>query len=555
MGGACGKGGKDPPPVREDAPTHQPTKASPTNEENEAQLRETAPDKPPATSNPAFAVQPNTTPEGGEKVKSTAPAENSVPAARPRPPMVHPRALAGRAPAVEQDLMLQSAVHLLNKNVTVRRDENGRKWINKYECLETLGKGSYGKVKLCMSDEDKRLYAVKCVSRRVRVKGKRDTLRNVLKEIAILKKLQHKNIVQFYEALSDEAAGMMYIVLEYVSKGASRSGSTRSEPLQLDTAWRYFRDAINAVEFMHERHIIHRDIKPENMLIDEDGTLKLSDFGVSEQVTADSDIIANTAGTPAFLAPECCKVGAFHGKPSDAWALGVTLYYFVAGRIPFLASSLPEIYQHIREQPVMFDVPLPQDLCSLIRGLLTKDPKLRTTLPQCRVHPWVTKDGTVPLERPPLISPESATPAQDPEEIFARVAVRRKTRMDTAKAEIRKAAGLLDEAVSLAEAGREGNTLAEMAAAAQAAAGGQGTVDAEGVRRQKRIESIKAAQEAKAIAPTRRPFDRQTSMQRHTDALYFHNNPTAEGADDDGSSPREVASSSGPPLRKYPKEI
>jgi len=284
------------------------------------------------------------------------------------------------------------------KNVEKILREDGTKMINSFEVIKNLGKGAFGKVKLCRdtSDPDERLYAIKIMDKNV-LKKKRQGLSNMLqavqKEIAIMKKLSHPNCVRMYEVIDDPTSSKLYLRLEFVTGGQCMEAANGTQPLPLETAKKYFADMIIGLEYLHHNHILHRDIKPENLLVcKETGRLKLADFGVSQHLESDDgddgDMITKSAGTPAFMAPECCVPGAFHGKLADIWAAGISLYFFVHGRCPFISSNVMQMYDKIREEEIEYDASLPADLVDLLKKLLAKDPADRIRIPQIKQHAW-----------------------------------------------------------------------------------------------------------------------------------------------------------------------
>jgi len=157
-------------------------------------------------------------------------------------------------------------------------------------------------------------------------------------------------------------------------------------------AQQYFLDVVAGLDYLHQSRIIHRDIKPENLLLSSAGRVKISDFGVSHVFADDDDQLKQSAGSPAFLAPELCAAGTTpHGKLVDLWALGVTLYCFIYGRVPFMAENVLDIYEKIRTTPLTFPHPVSPELQSLLSRLLEKDPDKRIRMEELKQHPWVLK--------------------------------------------------------------------------------------------------------------------------------------------------------------------
>ena len=131
----------------------------------------------------------------------------------------------------------------------------------------------------------------------------------------------------------------------------------------------------------------------------DDGRLRIADFGVCNEFQGAEDAwLDNTVGTPAFLAPEAL-VGKFSGKAADIWSMGITLYAFVYGILPFFDMNIVALYGLIQHQGLKFP-PSPTisaKLKDLLIRMLSKDPSQRITLPEIKNHSWVTCDGTQPL--------------------------------------------------------------------------------------------------------------------------------------------------------------
>ncbi|KAM3499449.1 hypothetical protein MY10362_007294 [Beauveria mimosiformis] len=327
----------------------------------------------------------------------------------------------------------------LNARVEYASDEDdGRTHhkINQYTIIEEVGRGSYGAVHLA-TDQFGTEYAVKEFSKsrlrkraqsqilrrgpqgrprrqplRLRSNGevltpqlgaeqpgkKEDALHLIREEVAIMKKLDHPNLVQLIEVLDDPNEDSLYMVLEMCKKGVVMKVGLddHADPYSDDTCRCYFRDLILAIEYLHSQSIIHRDIKPDNLLVAADDTLKVSDFGVSEMFEKpDSMKVKKSAGSPAFLAPELCSShGEVSGTAADIWSMGVCLYCFRYGKIPFNRASVLEMYEAIQtEQPKLPDDEDPA-FTDLLRRLLEKDPEQRITMAELREHEWVTKNGT-----------------------------------------------------------------------------------------------------------------------------------------------------------------
>ncbi|XP_049287208.1 calcium/calmodulin-dependent protein kinase kinase 1 isoform X1 [Anopheles funestus] len=282
--------------------------------------------------------------------------------------------------------------------------------LNQYKLLDQIGQGSYGLVKLAYSEEDSTHYAMKILSKRkllrkaglMRRGPKRGTspLDRVYREIAVLKKLDHPNVVKLVEVLDDPLEDSLYLVFELVQQGEVLSIPTDT-PLSEERAWNVFRDVLLGVEYLHYQRIIHGDLKPANLLLSDSGSVKVADLGVCNEFLGEDAAMNNgsTAGTPAFRAPETLLPGQhfYNGKAADIWALGATLFSLVHGNVPFIATSVPGVYEKIKNDPLEYpeNSSIGEDLRDLISRMLDKDPQQRITLPQIKEHTWLTRHGTV----------------------------------------------------------------------------------------------------------------------------------------------------------------
>ncbi|KAI8380242.1 kinase-like domain-containing protein [Blakeslea trispora] len=325
--------------------------------------------------------------------------------------------------------------------------ETGNKLINNFMILQEIGRGVHGKVKLAQDIYTNELVAIKIVDKKNRRRqmgysllrgsqaqgsepASRESEDKIRREIAILSKCNHPNVVRLYEVIDDPTSRKIYMALEYTANGEIEWRDAHDKPVMtLQEARRIFRDITCGLDYLHYQGIIHRDIKPANLLLSHDHIAKISDFGVSYHndllavnnqallEAADEKVIqkidrelAETAGTPAFFAPELCCAGETVSistsstisstkklrisKAVDVWALGVTLYCFVFGQCPFVAATEFELFDTIPTQPLRFPAgfDLDPELQDLLEKLLVKNPHERITLDQVKVHPWVVGD-------------------------------------------------------------------------------------------------------------------------------------------------------------------
>lgn len=324
-----------------------------------------------------------------------------------------------------------------------------RKVLNTYEIYREIGRGEHGKVKLARDLVRDELVAIKIVNRKLR----RDKLHmralphetKIRREIAILKRCRHKYVVKLREVLDDVALYKIYLVLEYMEKGeikwkcpapvkqrrlsveeqaeipccdAADRRLNHTHDLLLNGMYlpnltfrqlrRILRHVLLGLEYLHLQGVVHRDIKPANLLVGHDNVVKISDFGVLYAPTAPQPELeaelAKTVGTPAFFAPELCGAASRPTAKIDIWALGVTLYCLLFGRVPFNADSEFHLFEVIVKAEVefpangAFNSPAPVSdaeyahATDLVRRLLDKDALRRISFAEMKHHPFVLMD-------------------------------------------------------------------------------------------------------------------------------------------------------------------
>ncbi len=247
-----------------------------------------------------------------------------------------------------------------------------------YEVLDVLGQGGMGVVYRARQVGLNRLVALKML--KPGAAGNPESRRRFLAEAEAVARLRHPHIVQVFE--NGEHAGQSYLVLEYCP-GGSLEKKLAGSPLPAAEAARLTEALARAVHAGHENGIIHRDLKPANVLLAEDGTPKVTDFGLARRLdeagqTATGDVL----GTPSYMAPEQATGRAKQaGPPADVYALGAILYECLSGRPPFKATTAVEtLRQVLEEEPVpprLLNPAGPRDLETVCLKCLRKDPARR----------------------------------------------------------------------------------------------------------------------------------------------------------------------------------
>eukprot|EP00754_Rhynchopus_humris_P025175 Rhum_TRINITY_DN14934_c23_g1::Rhum_TRINITY_DN14934_c23_g1_i1::g.129492::m.129492/K07359/CAMKK2; calcium/calmodulin-dependent protein kinase kinase 2 len=276
---------------------------------------------------------------------------------------------------------------------TKGEDSGGLKTVNQYSVVSKLGTGAYSKVNLVMDNKTKEVRAMKVMKKGLL--RKRGALDNVRREMALLKKMDHPNVVNLMEVIDDNRHDKLCLVFEYLEKGEiidlRDNGTTDGVVMPVSEARKAMIDVIDGLSFLHQNLIFHRDIKPANLLLDKDGTVKVADLGVA--ICFDSVEEARNMnsfeGTPAFMPPEVHRGDeSADAHAVDLWALGVTLYVLLFGKLPFFGRNIFEIKKEVLNKPLT----VPDSACAytehLLERLLEKDPAKRITMDELKVHPF-----------------------------------------------------------------------------------------------------------------------------------------------------------------------
>ena len=271
-----------------------------------------------------------------------------------------------------------------------------------YKVIQQLGEGSFGKAFLCKRESDDSL----CVIKQILIEGlDKKEKDDVLNESIILAKLDHLNIIKFFEVFeSNKPKHMVNIVTEYADGGDlsekikekknKNNNFTESEILD------YFTQICLAIKHIHEKKIIHRDLKSGNIFLMKNGLVKLGDFGISKRFQKTMDKAKTFIGTPYYLSPEIINGKPYDSK-SDIWSLGVLLYEMMTFKMPFNANSLPMLSVKImRGQYIPPPTIYTKDLRELVTKCLTVEPKnrpsiqeiLRMPIIQNRIRSFLTEN-------------------------------------------------------------------------------------------------------------------------------------------------------------------
>lgn len=258
----------------------------------------------------------------------------------------------------------------------------------KYELGRLLGYGTFAKVYHARNLASGKSVAMKVVGKEKVIKV--GMMEQVKREISVMKMVEHPNIVELHEVMASKSK--IFFAMELVRGGELFSKIAKGR-LKEDVARHYFQQLISAVDFCHSRGVYHRDLKPENLLLDDDGNLKVTDFGLSafaEHLRQDG-LLHTTCGTPAYVAPEVIGKKGYDGAKADIWSCGVILFVLLAGYLPFQDDNLVAMYRKIYKG----DFKCPQWFSTESRRLITKlldpNPTTRITTSKIMDSSWFKK--------------------------------------------------------------------------------------------------------------------------------------------------------------------
>jgi len=254
---------------------------------------------------------------------------------------------------------------------------------------KVLGEGSYGSVQKCQYIDTGQWRAVKTINKTL-VKNPEQ----FKEEMAIMKLLDHPNIVRLYETFED--ARYVYLVLELCTGGELFDRVVSDGKFTEYAAANTVQQMLRAINYMHQNYIMHRDLKPENWLLASADVetakmdLKLIDFGLSKRFVS-GEFASTKAGTPYYVAPEVLE--GRYAQESDVWSIGVIMYILLCGSPPFSGNDTVAVLDAVRRAKPQFDKKewkrVSPEAKQMLKGLLTRDPQARTTAADALKAPWL----------------------------------------------------------------------------------------------------------------------------------------------------------------------
>lgn len=318
------------------------------------------------------------------------------------------------APAVQKPQQSAEAAKRLSQasyasTSSSQSRKNYKTHIGPWQLGKTLGKGSSARVRLCRHNITKQLAAVKIVNRRMaylvqdsslaalskwdsslpEVNGEMRVPVSIEREVAILKLIEHPNIMKLYDIWENRSE--IYLILEYIDQGDLFTFINTKGRLSEEVAVYFFRQMISAIAYCHSFNVCHRDLKPENILITADLQIKIADFGMAALHQTTTHRLATACGSPHYAAPELLKNRQYRGDKADIWSMGVILYAMLSATLPFDDPDLRVMMNKTKKGQYKMPEFLTPEAEDLIDRMLQVNPDHRITMKQIWQHLLIQK--------------------------------------------------------------------------------------------------------------------------------------------------------------------
>jgi len=285
-------------------------------------------------------------------------------------------------------------------------------FVEGWDFVETLGEGAYGEVRLAINRKTQEAVAVKIVNAD-KLAGNKDNLK---KEVCIHKMLQDSHIVKFYGQRTEQ--NRMYLFLEYAPGGELFDKIEPDVGMSIAQAQKYFKQLLNGMEYIHSKGVTHRDIKPENLLLDMEGNLKITDFGLSTvyKYKEKERLLERCCGTPPYVAPEVLRQKEYKAQPADIWSCGIVLTAMLAGELPWDEPSdkCKEFVDWTKSKFINTPWTKIDALSlSLLKKILNPAPDKRYTIAHIKKDKWFLRSYSTLKSKSPRSSSYGCSPCSD----------------------------------------------------------------------------------------------------------------------------------------------
>ncbi|XP_006019399.2 testis-specific serine/threonine-protein kinase 3 [Alligator sinensis] len=257
---------------------------------------------------------------------------------------------------------------------------------NGYQLGKTIGEGTYSKVKEAFSRKHQQKVAVKIIDKK---EGPEEFIQRFLpRELQIVKRLDHKNIIRVYEML--ESDRKIYLVMELAEDGDVFDCILHKGPLPESRTKALFHQLVEAIRYCHACGVAHRDLKCENALL-QGFNLKLTDFGFAKLLPKNRKELSQTfCGSTAYAAPEVLQGVPHDSRKGDIWSMGVILYVMLCAGLPFDDTNIPKMLCHQQKGiSIPGHLDISEECQDLLKSLLEPDMILRPSIEEVSWHPWL----------------------------------------------------------------------------------------------------------------------------------------------------------------------
>ena len=266
--------------------------------------------------------------------------------------------------------------------IKYENDDNNKKKETQFILGKKIGQGTFATVRLATHIKTNEIVAIKILEKE---KMKEiDKIRSN-REIKILKKMRHRNIVHLYNDINTEK--LIYLIMEYVKGKELLTYINEKNKLNENESCYYFQQIISGIEYLEKLKIVHRDIKLENIIIEDNKNIKILDFGLSNFYQK-NNILYSSCGSLCYASPEMVEGKKYSGSCVDIWSSGIVLFAMLCGYLPFTDSNEQKLFKKIVEGKLYFPHFLSEQAKDLLNKVLTKDPLKRITINKIKKHPW-----------------------------------------------------------------------------------------------------------------------------------------------------------------------
>lgn len=277
-------------------------------------------------------------------------------------------------------------------------NQNSGQLRDNYEVKELIGEGAYGSVRKVTHRLTGENRAIKIISKKT-IKNDEDR-ENILREISVLKNIDHPNILKLHETYEDKFS--FFIITELCNGGELFDKITQNRVFAEAIAADYMKQILSCLVYCHDRHIVHRDLKPENFLLDnssDTANLKLIDFGAANYCLP-GQRITKKIGTSYYIAPEV--IDDSYTEKCDIWSAGVILYIMLSGSPPFDGKNDVEILNNVKKAKYYFNGKdwdgISSNAKDLVRNLMDANQNTRISAKRALEHPWFSQALRHPLD-------------------------------------------------------------------------------------------------------------------------------------------------------------